>query len=90
MNNFVTDTHALIWHLTNNKNLTVKARKIFKGADSGNYQILVPVIILVEMVYLVEKKRIDSSAFDKILALLQSDEGNYRIAPIDLETIKTL
>lgn len=52
---YVTDTHALYWHLTKNPKLSKKAKKIFQEADSGVHQVMIPGIVLIEMVYLVEK-----------------------------------
>ena len=56
MTRYVTDTHALVWHLQSNPHLSETARGIFRDADTGNNQILVPSIVLVEMVYLAERK----------------------------------
>ena len=78
MSQYVTDTHALIWYLTGNAKLSVKAKNIFQKADIGIHQIIIPSIVLIEMVYLVEKERISRSSFDKILHLLENLEGRRR------------
>jgi len=55
MNRWVTDTHAFLWHLYNAKRLSAKVRSIFSEADSGEDQIFIPAIVLVEIIYLSEK-----------------------------------
>jgi len=90
MSRFVTDTHALHWHLTQDGKLSGTARKIFKEADIGKNQIFVPSIILIEMIYLVEKGRIEDSFLEKIFELLDIVNGSYAVASIDINTTKML
>jgi PIN domain nuclease of toxin-antitoxin system len=90
MSRYVTDTHALIWHLTGNSKLSVKAKDIFQNADTGMHQIVIPSIVLIEMVYLVEKERIHNSSFESILQLLDNIDGSYEEAPLDKATVKAL
>jgi PIN domain nuclease of toxin-antitoxin system len=90
MSQYVTDTHALIWHLTGNSKLSIKAKDIFQKADIGIHQIIIPSIILIEMVYLVEKERIHHSSFERILQLLGNADGSYVEAPLNTEIVKPL
>jgi len=90
MNRWVTDTHALLWHLYNAKRLSAKVRSIFSEADSGEGQIVIPAIVLVEIIYLSEKGRIDVNAVRQALELLRNGADNYIIAPLDLETAAAL
>jgi PIN domain nuclease of toxin-antitoxin system len=90
MSEYVTDTHALYWHLTESPRLSPSALTIFQQADAGGHRIFVPGIILVEIVYLVEKGRITESSFASILKLLNTPNGSYRIAPLDENTAQAL
>jgi PIN domain nuclease of toxin-antitoxin system len=65
-------------------------RKIFEKADTGLNQILIPGIVLIEMVYLVEKGRISESSLNRVLELLEPVGGSYEIAPLDKETVKAI
>jgi len=57
--NLVTDTHALIWHLSGSrKHLSVRARRAFEHAEAGRWTIHVPAVVLVEMVLLEERGRL--------------------------------
>lgn len=83
---YVTDTHSLIWHLTNNPKLSANAKRIFKEADDGREQIYVPCIIFFELLYLVEKKKITVD-FDGFVAVVSSSK-NYKVEPICLPVIE--
>ncbi len=83
---FVTDTHSLVWHTTDDPKLSVKAKEIFRRADSFQDCILIPCIVLFELLYLIEKKKILAD-FDSFLAMVSSAK-NYRIEPLCLPIIE--
>ena len=83
MSKWVTDTHAILWHLYVPANLSQRVKAIFDGADQGNHEILVPSITLVEVTYLSEKGRISQKAFRQIMSLLTNPSDNYTIAPLN-------
>lgn len=87
---YVTDTHALIWHLQKNSALSSRVRSLFSQADEGQIIIVIPTIVLVEMVYLAEKERISIDLVESLLQLLQSGSQNYQLASLDLTTIESL
>jgi len=90
MTRYVTDTHALIWHLQSSRKLSGKARAIFRKADVGKAQIIIPSIVLVELVYLAEKGRIDTGLVDQVFALLTPVVQNYVVAPLEAQTVQAL
>jgi len=62
-NSYVTDTMAMVLRLERRKMpRTVKA--IFEDAETGAANIFVPAIVLAEIGYLSEKKRIDTDLLD--------------------------
>jgi len=87
---YVTDTHALYWHFTNDPRLSPAARQVFHEADAGVHQILIPGIVLIEMVYLVEKGRLDAILVDQVFASLDIVGGSYAVAPLDQRTARSL
>lgn len=87
---YVTDTHALIWHLQRSRKLSAKARALFRKADRGEARIVIPSIVLVEMVYLAERMRIDPGLVDRVFALLAPRPQNYILAPLGLEVVRAL
>jgi PIN domain nuclease of toxin-antitoxin system len=90
MSQYVTDTHALCWHLTEDPKLSANAKKISQEADSGVHQILIPSIVLIEMVYLAEKSRISDSSLNQVLELIDIIGGSYDEIPLNKDTIKAL
>ena len=56
MNDYVADTHALYWYLTNSPLLGANASQAFNEADNGNALIYIPIIVLAELYYLNAKK----------------------------------
>lgn len=78
---YVTDTHALIWYMTDNPKLSKEAKRIL----SEKY-IIIPCILFFELLYLIEKKKIIVD-FDGFLRIISSSR-NYRIEPICLPIIK--
>jgi predicted nucleic acid-binding protein len=90
MSRYVTDTHALVWHLHSSKRLSARVRAIFKDVDAGHAEMVVPTIVLVELVYLGEKARIDRMAVRQVFRLLTSGVDNYFTAPLDVDTVLKL
>jgi PIN domain nuclease of toxin-antitoxin system len=89
VSDYVTDTHALLWHLTNDSRLSATAQSIFTDADSGMHRIYIPTIVLVEVVYLAEKMRIDPSLVDTLMNLLATST-NYVEAALDANVVQSL
>ncbi len=58
---YVTDTHPLIWFVTNNKSLSQKAKELF--LDSNNH-IHIPILVIIETNYLYHKGKISCSGND--------------------------
>lgn len=78
---YVTDTHTLIWHMTNNPKLSRIAKRILNEED-----IIIPCILFYELVYLIEKKKVTVD-FDSFVSIVSSSK-NYRIEPVCLPIIK--
>ncbi len=83
---YVTDTHSLVWHLTDDPKLSASARKVFKRADNSKDVIFIPCIVLFELIYLIEKKKINVP-FDTFVRLISSSL-NYKVEPICLPVIE--
>jgi PIN domain nuclease of toxin-antitoxin system len=82
---YVTDTHALVWYMTDNPKLSKKAKTIFQKVDNAQDKIFIPCIVFFELLYLTEKKKLDID-FDKFLEMI-SYSNNYKIEPLCLPII---
>ena len=86
MNEYVTDTQALVKFMQNKLVINKKYHQIYENAEVGKDIIIIPAIAVMEIMYLCERNRIPVSVFD-IERLL--DSKNYRIEPLTLEILKT-
>jgi predicted nucleic acid-binding protein len=85
MEQFVTDTMAIVLFLEKRK-LPIQVKNIFEKSDAGDILILIPSMVLAEIAYLSEKKRIDLS-----IAALENhikQHSNYKIAYMGIDEIK--
>jgi PIN domain nuclease of toxin-antitoxin system len=87
---YVADTHALIWHLTADVQLSATCRELFEAADRGETRIWIPGIVLVETVYLAEKARFPASLVTQMLDLVDPSTTGYAVAPLDAGVIRSL
>jgi predicted nucleic acid-binding protein len=85
MNNFVTDTQALVKFMMGQKVINDVCHQAFLDADQGENVIIIPAIVLMEVLYLFEKNRIQVDLF-QAEELMQSE--NYHFEPLGLEILK--
>ena len=90
MSRYVTDTHAFVWHLQSSAKLSQSARTVFREADAGANEIVVPSIVLVELVYLAERKRIEVALVNRTFDAISSVSVNYSVAPLDAAIARAL
>lgn len=83
---YVTDTHSLVWYMTDDPGLSVEAKGVFQKVDNFQDYIFIPCIVFFELLYLIEKKKI-AAGFDIFLAMVSSSK-NYRIEPLCLPIIE--
>ena len=78
------DTHAIIWLLAEPSQLSPAAARELRGAIDAQRPIHISAISPIEMLYLVEKGRINSSILTDFLDLLQKLESPFRILSVDM------
>lgn len=79
----VSDTHAVVWHLTAPHRLGKAAARKFAASDKGTCLCYVPAISLVEISLLHQKGRLRFGVA-KFIELLSSHPG-YSILPLDIQ-----
>jgi predicted nucleic acid-binding protein len=86
MDSFVTDTQALAKFMMGKKVINDRCHQAYQLADRGESTIIIPAIVLMEMLYLFEKNRIN-------VGLLQTEElfksQNYQFEPLSFDILKT-
>lgn len=85
MTNYVIDTHALFWYLTGSTKLSSAAKQAFDAGANGQAMLLVPVIVLAELYYLIEKVKSPLKLVDVHRTL--TDAGQFRIVPLHADDL---
>ncbi|MGR3294130.1 MAG: type II toxin-antitoxin system VapC family toxin [Candidatus Scalindua sp.] len=78
----VTDTHPWVWFLTASSRLSDNSKSIL--SDPSNI-VIIPSIVMMEIKYLYERKRIDLS-FDEAMLLVETAE-NIILYPLDISVV---
>ena len=86
----VADTHAVIWYLYNDARLSPAARTWIEGAVEAGEQIALSTITLAEMVYLIEKGRIDAAALSRLATALDESSAVLVEVPIDRHVVQAM
>lgn len=68
----IADTHAVIWYLRSDERLSAKAQEFIEQAANQGEHVGFSSITLVEMVYLVEKGRIEPDALERFQAAVDA------------------
>ncbi len=85
-NEFVTDTMGLVLHLEGRR-LPPAIRSIYESADRGEAIVHVPAIVLAEILYLHERRRISVSL--STVAEFIDAHSTYREQPLDLRVLRS-
>jgi PIN domain nuclease of toxin-antitoxin system len=78
---YVTDTHAFLWYLSEDKRLSKKALEAFEKCDNEEDIMIIPSIVLIEALFLCENKKVEMK-FEEILSRIQMS-SNYHVYPLD-------
>ena len=87
--NYVTDAHALLWHLYWPQRVASAAQQVFSDADAGQGCIYVPAVVVAEMLMVVQKGRLPGASLDHLLPHLRAmaTSDNYPLSPLLPETV---
>ena len=86
----VADTHAALWHLFDDKRLSVAAGDFIDRAAAAGLRIVVSSISLAEIVYLIEKNRLPANAYTDLKAALDDPAHVLKEAPFTVEIVDAM
>ncbi len=86
----IADTHTAIWHLFDDARLSTGARAFIEQAANSRRKIAISSISLAEVVYLVEKSRLPSSAFDDLTRALTDPEHVFTEAVFTSAVVQSM
>ena len=79
------DTHAIVWLLEQNPNLSSRAFQIYSESLKRSQPLYLSAISVVEMVYLIEKKRIRPDALRQLQQELLQAPSALSVVPVTHE-----
>jgi PIN domain nuclease of toxin-antitoxin system len=80
---YATDTHSLLWYLYAPSKLGVAAAVAFDRVAHGEADLIVPVIVIAEIIFIVEANRVPADVGEIVTRLRASP--NVRIIPLSVE-----
>ncbi len=86
----IADTHALIWYLSGDRNLSDAAKHFVNQIASHGDQVAISTISIIEITYLAEKGRLEADWPNRVISLFSGTESLFTEAPINLEIAKSL
>jgi len=78
----IADTHTVIWYLYDDVRISEKAKRLIEATREQGNQIGISSITLVEIVYLIEKGRINREALTKLYSELKDHQSVLREIPL--------
>ena len=82
---YLTDTHPLIWYFLDSPKLSAPANNAFTAVDQGKASLLIPAIVVAELVFVVEKGRVQAD-IDYLLERIRW-APNFKVIPLELEAL---
>ncbi len=86
---YITDAHALLWHLYLPRRLGKAAQGVFSDVDAGKGIIRIPAVVVAEVLMVVQKGRLPGASLDHLIDHLQSimESVNYHLISLSPETV---
>lgn len=85
---FVVDTHTLAWFISNDPKISDTAKTILCKAEESEVEVIVPTIVLAELLYISQKKKI-LPGMKEVLKKI-NEGGGFVIVPFDLPVFEEL
>ena len=86
MRSMVLDTHAIVWYLLEPSRLSDRALSSIRQAVREGDPVFVSAVSILELIYLVEKGRIDGLALTLLVERLSSPNAGIICVPFDYRT----
>ena len=90
MPSLVVDTHVSIWVLARSPRLSSAAHLAIRKAIEAAYPVYVSSVTIVEIIYLVEKRRLLPQQLTDLLTTLHRPDSGFRVQPFDLAIAETI
>lgn len=84
------DTHAIIWYMMRSPRLSGRALQALRDATQAGDPIYVSAISLVELRYLVERRRLPQVALDRLEAAVTAADFPETLVSLDFEVARAV
>lgn len=84
----IADTHAAIWYIYDDARLSAQANQTLDEAVANGLQIGLSTISLIEVVYLIEKKRLALDTLKRLTDALKNPEDVLVEVPVNSEVVE--
>lgn len=88
METYVADAHSLVWFLAQDDRLSKSAERLLDQAEEGDVQVLVPTVVLAEITYIAQKKRVPVT-IDSVPKRIEEGDG-FTMVPFDSPIFRTM
>ena len=86
----VADTHTVLWYVLKNPKLSASALRFIEDAATAGHSIVVSPISLAEIVYLIEKGRLQESVYEDLRRALADPDCVVEEAPFNAEIVDSM
>lgn len=83
MSAVIADTHAIIWYLRSPDKLGIDAAIALDSAINSGNPIYLSAISIIEIIYLVEKRKIPEIDLEQLLQTLTDSDASLAVYPLD-------
>jgi PIN domain nuclease of toxin-antitoxin system len=90
MSDLVLDTHASIWYFSNARKLSATAKASIDKAFKDGNTIFMPTISIVEIIYLVEKRKLLPQTLPSLIHALNLPNNSFSIVDLTTEIAENL
>jgi PIN domain nuclease of toxin-antitoxin system len=86
----VADTHTALWHLFDDARLSATAEAFISEAAKARHKVAISSISLAEIVYLVEKNRLPTAAYEELTLALPDPEHVFTEAAFTAAIVQSM
>lgn len=87
MEQYVVDTHTLLWYLSADNRLGSQARLLIERAEAGEIKIILPAIVLIEAIDILNKRRVIYNIDDLMRWINQIPQREIKSLDWDIITL---
>lgn len=85
MEQYIIDTHALLWYISADTRIGTQAKSVIEKAEAGEVKIIVPAIVLIEAIDVIKKGKIIYN-IDELLEKIYQ-RNNFIVKNLDFDII---